>query len=1011
MKRMNRIMVVLALLVWGMAGYAQPSPMETEYHRIAERFEARDKSLQKDLKTYLQKYPYTTYKDEIHFMSGVLQAEKAKWKQATKELEQVDHRALTRPHQTDYQFYRGYCYLMLQEYSRASVYFAQLRKTTNPYTTKATYYYAYTQYKQQKYDKALPALLSLESMGEYQKTVPYYLVQVYYAQKEYTEVEQRAETLLTTQPDNENNAELHRMLGEMYYMKGTREEGIKNKDKGIRTKDKGQRTKDEGQRTAALNDLKKAVSHLKAYEKAVRSTDVPLVRNDIYLLGMAEYQIGDYKEAVGYLKQVKQENDTISESTCLTLGNAYIQLNQPEQAKLSYQAAAAYRLTPAVREEALYNYTLCTYNASTALGESVRAFTDFLNEFPNSKYENEIYALLSDAFLRSRNYTSALSVLDSIEQPTPKMLQTKQYLRYQLGVDAFLQNKMEQARARMSEVIDHTAEASQYTTEAYYWRAEAAYRLHDYTACQEDLNRYLSQSDVRRSGNYLQAGYLSGYAYFAQKDYPKAQTQFLRYIDNADSNDPTYADALNRIGDCYFNARNFPSAIAYYGQVVDKNATGADYATFQRGYAQGLQHKYNEKINTMRTLVSRYPKSDYADDGLYELARAQLQLDNERAAIVSYEQLLRDYPNSNLARKASLERAMLYRNLREDSAAIAAYRHTIETYPACEEAYTALEGLEALYVENGNINEYLAYTKQLGRMNMQVTTQDDSLSFASAEVQYMQGNYQRAASALTVYLNKYCSGSRYCTVAQYYLADSYFRLGKDNDALREYKVLADINGNPYMEEACMRVAGLSYDARDYHTSLDYFYQMLSLASNREKINIARLGILRCSYYLGNHQSTIDIASQILADEPVADDVRKEALYNRAKAYIAQGQYTQAISDLQPLAKEVRTATGAEAKYLLAECEFKLGDMDRAETEVMSFAQMNTQQQYWLARALVLLSDINVRRGDDFQARQYLLTLQTNYQQKDDIQSMVSERIATLDEKEKEQVVEPQETEE
>ena len=985
MKRIIQTLVFLALLLCGTQGFAQQSQMEIDYNRIAERFEARDKTLQKDLKTYLQKYPYTTYEDEIHFMSGVLQAEKAKWKQATKELEQVEYKALTRPHQADYQFYRGYCYLMLQEYSRAAVYFAQLKKTATPYTSKATYYYAYAQYKQKKYDKALPVLLSIEDASEYQKTVPYYIVQIYYAQQEYIEAESRAESLLAAQPDNENNVELHRMLGEIYYMKGT--------------KDEGQRTKNE--------DLKKAVEHLQAYEKQVRSTDVPLVRNDLYLLGMAEYQLGAYKEAVGYLKQVKQENDTISESTCLTLGNAYIRLGQPEQAKLSYQAAASYRLTPAVREEALYNYTLCTYNSSTALGESVRAFTEFLTEFPDSKYENEIYALLSDAFVRSRNYASALSVLDSIERPTPKMLQTKQYLRYQLGVDAFLQNKMEQARKRMTEVIDHTAESAQYTTEAYYWRAEAAYRLHDYDACISDLNRYMAQKDVRSSSNYLQAGYLIGYAYFAKKDYPKAQTQFLRYADNADSNDPTYADALNRIGDCYFNARNFPSAIAYYGQVVDKNGTGADYATFQRGYAQGLQHKYNDKINTMRTLVSRYPKSDYADDGLYEMARAQLQLDDERAAIGSYKQLLQHYPNSNLARKASLECAMLYRNLHEDSAAIAAYRHTIETYPACEEAYTALDGLEALYVENGNINEYLAYAKQLGRINMQITTQDDSLSFASAELQYMQGNYQRAASALAVYLGKYCSGSRYCTTAQYYIADSYYRLGESSDALREYKTLSDIAGNPYMEEACMRVAELSYDARDYRTSLDYFYRMLSLASDHDKVNIARLGILRCSYYLGNHQSTIDIATQILADEPVADDVRNEALYNRAKAYIALAQYQEAISDLTPLSQEVRTATGAESKYLLAECQYHLGDLDKAESEVMSFAGMNTQQQYWLARALVLLADINMRRGDDFQARQYLLTLQANYRGQDDIQTMVSERIAALDEKEREQVVEPE----
>ena len=49
----------------------------------------------------------------------------------------------------------------------------------------------------------------------------------------------------------------------------------------------------------------------------------------------------------------------------------------------------------------------------------------------------------------------------------------------------------------------------------------------------------------------------------------------------------------------------------------------------------------------------------------------------------------------------------------------------------------------------------------------------------------------------------------------------------------------------------------------------------------------------------------------------------------------------------------------------------------------------------------------MRRGDDFQARQYLLTLQANYHGQDDIATMVSERIAALDEKEREQVVEPE----
>ena len=894
--------------------------MESEFNRVTKLYEERDKLALRQLRTYLQEYPYTTFESELHFMIGVLETENGHYKRAIKDFERADYKDLARPHQPQYQFYRGYAHLMLSDYQKGAVYFGNLEKHPSDYKQKAAYYYAYCEYKLGNYEKALPSLLELENEPEYQETVPYYVVQIRYSQGDDEAVRARAEELLDEQPENANNGELHRMLGEIYFRQGR---------------------------------YRDAADKLKKYDEVFTANKKEVLRNDLYLLGLAQYHNKAYREAVETLKRVKDAQDAISEDVNLCLGNAYVQLGELESAKLAFLAATNYNIDEKVHYEAMYNYCLAVYQSSSSIGDSEQVFTDFIRQYPNSEHVNEIYMLLSDAFRTAKNYKAALSALDSIRNPNKQMLETKQYLRYQVGSDAFVRGRFAEAKDYFTAVINDPT-PSPVITDAYYWRAETYYRLQDYAASQKDVDTFFARADAAQSPNKVMADYLSGYNHFQLKAYDKARAAFERFVAVVPKGSPTYQDALNRIGDCCFNARQFADAEAYYARAAELHAAASDYALFQQGYSLGLLKRFEDKITTMQQLVNRYPKSDYADEALYEIARVRMALEQHSEAAEAYGQLLDKYPRSDKARSASIERAMAYRNMHDYAHAIEAYKHTIERYPASQEAYLAVEGLEAVYVETNRVDEFVAYSKQLSKLNMQVATKDDSLAYAAAELQYRQGNAEAA--------------------------------------LQHYMPLSERVGSPYAEPSAATAAAIYTERKDYEHALTYYRRLLALASTRTNSTEARRGILECVVALDRKDEIIEIATQILADEPVVAEMREEALYQRAKTYFAEEKYQSAIPDLTAISQDVRTSIGAEAKYLLAQAYHELNEPEKAEAEVMSFAQQPTQQQYWLARSLILLAEISHERGDDFQARQYLLSLRANYTNQDDILQRVEEHL-------------------
>jgi TolA-binding protein len=962
---MKRLIYAIVLLISG-ALVVCAQDYEKAFYNVQQCFEQRAEATQENLQEYLEKYPYTPYVDEVMAMQGIMWSEKGEYQHAIDELEKVDVKNISRTIEYTYSFHMGYALMQLHNYKKALTYLLPLKTQHNsPYTLQASYYAGYCHYNLKEYNKALVEFLSLEHVGGYRKIAPYYVVQIHYALSEYEEVLEQAERLLADFPDNEYNDELHRMIGEIYYQD-------------------------------SIYD--KAAYHLEQYHKLRVAKGRQILRNDLYLLGISNYSIEQYSQAINYLKQVKQENDSISESTCLHLGHSYLRANNLEKAILAYAAAIQFDINPILREEAMYNYVQATYLQNSALGENITAFQTFIQEYPKSRYIDRVYALMADIYLTSKNYQAALDALLEIQQPSEKVLLTCQYLRYQMAVDAFLQNDMNNALKWAIELIEKEVNTTDHKTEAYYLCAQAYYQLQQYPQTIEQINLYQQQPNIAHSENQKTAIYLKAYALFNQKQYTSAEPVYREYISLlANNTSNTYLDALNRLGDCLFHSRHFQDACDTYAQVAQLNSFGADYALLQSGYARGLMHQYAEKVKVLTSLTQQYPNSDYADDALYEIARSELQQEHNMEAINAYQTLLEKYPNSTHTAKASLELGMTYRTLKQYDEAIHAFKHTISTYIGSEESYSALEGIEQILVETNKVDEYIAYTKTLTNINMEVISNEDSLIYVTAELQYMMGNYQQAIAGLNTYLTSFCPGGRYCTNATYYAANSFYQLKQNEQAIEHFCTLADMQGNPYIEEACMRVAELSSDKQEYRTALYYYQRMSEVASSSSKRITALIGMLRCSHHLvEENNTTIDIATRLL-NEPTLDSiVRNEALYYRAKAYIRDKQYESAIDDLTPVAQEVRTARGAEAKYLIAECQYHMEDINSAEEVIMSFTKQQTSHQYWLAKSLILLADINVIRNELFQAKQYLLALQKNYRvQEDDIQTIIEDKLELI----------------
>lgn len=905
-----------------------PSKVEAEFYSAlcAVRLFHNDAGYR--LHTFMQDHP-----EDLHVGTVKLELFKhtfnqKKWKESIEWSEKVDRFALSQAELEEYRFKRGYAFFQDERPDRAIAEFAEVQTGTGPYAVPANYYASHINYERGNYETALTGFQKLTNDETFGKVVPIYIAEILFLQGKYDELSTYVTPLLNDPDGVKRPMEINRLAGEANYRAGNY--------------------------TEALPFL----------EKSTQRTGV--AREDRYILAYTYLQTGDCKKALEQFNLVANGTDSLAQMATYHMADCYLKLNEKNYARTAFKKAYDIGKDPKVTEDALFNYAKLAYELSLdPYHEAINALKNYLRTYPNTPRKNEAYEFLLSVYLKTRNYEEALASLDEIKEKDLRLQDAYQKLAYDRGVELYEGRKYKDAALFFERALKYPVNPG-VNVKAHFWMAESYYGDGDYPAALRKYDDLRNATGAYATDLYEQAGYGMGYTFFKMKQYGEAATAFRRYVSASKGEARQRADAMLRVGDCYFVTKDNAQAIKWYDDAVRSGSDDRDYAQYQKGVCQGLERQFDEKIATLKNLLSAQPNSRYAADAKFQLGETYVHLENDDAAANYHGQVIAQHPNSPHVRSSMQQVAMVQKRKGDIASAIDQLKAIVAKYPTVDGSRDALSALENIYVEQGRVSEYESYLRTLSFVDPGTLDLDEKY-YRSAEQLYFDEKCQQAIGAFGDYLAKYPKGA-FALNARYYRGDCLYRDGKYPQALPDLEAVIAANADQFMESSLFGASDILFRDKRWEGALDYFERLEPVASFPQNRLAAQVGRMRCLTELGRTADAASAAEKVSANSDSNADLRAEAGILVAKNSIDRNELDVAFTKFKAITSASSNAQGAEAKYHMGYVRYLQQKYRETEKEVFDLVKKYPAYDYWKAKAFILLADAYMQLDDRFQAK-------------------------------------------
>jgi TolA-binding protein len=498
-------------------------------------------------------------------------------------------------------------------------------------------------------------------------------------------------------------------------------------------------------------------------------------------------------------------------------------------------------------------------------------------------------------------------------------------------------------------------------------------------------------SELPEESNLNMCNYIQGYNNLKLKDYKAANTNFRAAIDGFKKSSTrdekirsaVLGDAILRAGDCHFKNKQYADALAMYDEAVRKRYEGFEYALFQKAIIRGLQGNNTDKTIALESLVNDYPNSRYTDEALFQLGDTYFELDKYDKAIQAFRRIVTDFKGkSSLYNQALLKLGLISVNQGSSRTAIDYYKQVFSGNPEPEECKQALDALREIYVKDlgdpEGYNRFVETVPTCGGMKPGQSSSGEATAFESAEYQYMQGRYDKAVELFTNYIGKYPNGSNLLN-AYFLRGESYSALRQFEKALKDYTFVVGKGASKNYPKAAEKATLIAFNStKDYGQAFELARKWEEAAVTEKSRLDAQLIALQAAYRTNNSVAVSEYANVINRSRQANQEHLAMANFYSGKMAYDKGDYTRAYPALQAVADNSTTALMAEAYHYMAQIKYRQRKYAETEDLITEANKASAGYDDWIARNLILLSDVYADQGDRISAEAALESIIENY---------------------------------